>query len=126
MESFAVRMRVALNTVSRWENSAPPRGKALEKLYRFAKRHGPATSEDTLLRAITGEKSEEYRRYRMAEILHPGNVQDLRMVLLHLWQHEEAQGQLHPVFDQQRREYLLKMADYLCMGGRKEFLGEVE
>jgi transcriptional regulator with XRE-family HTH domain len=126
MESFAVRLKVALNTVSRWENSLPPTGKSLEKLYRFAKRHGPATSANTLLRAITREKSAEFARYRMAEIIDPGNVQDLRMVLLALWQFEDAHGGVDPFHEPQRREYLLKMADYLCIGGREEFLGEVE
>ena len=57
MEAFAARLKVALNTVSRWENLRPPRGKSLQKLYNFAKRHGPAASADTLSNAIAQETS---------------------------------------------------------------------
>jgi transcriptional regulator with XRE-family HTH domain len=129
MEAFAKRMKVALNTVSRWENSAPPRGKTLEKLYRFAKRNGPANSAEILLRAITREKSEEFRRWREAQILDAGNVQDLRVLLRELCQQEHANGELDPIHNRVRRDYLLKMADLLCIGGRKEILellGETE
>jgi transcriptional regulator with XRE-family HTH domain len=126
MEAFAKRLRVALNTVSRWENSRPPSGKSLEMLYRFAKKHGPATSTDMLLRAITREKSEEFRRYRAAEILDAANLQDVRILLRKLWNFEEAKGNVDPLHEPERREYLLKFSDRLCLGGRKEFLGEVE
>src|SRR4029453_15587755 len=86
MESFAARLKGSLNSVSRWENSNPePSGKSLQKLYDFARKHGPATSADTLLRAITREKSEEHRRYRTAQILDPGNVQDLRILVRQLF-----------------------------------------
>ena len=98
MESFAARLRVALNTVSRCENSQPPRGKSLEKFYRFAKKNGPATSTDTLLRAITREKSEEYRRYRTAQILDAGNVEELRFLVRTWWGLRERQGHRGPVF----------------------------
>jgi len=124
METFAVRMKVALNTVSRWENSLPPRGKALEKLYRFAKRNGHAASEATLLAAITREKSAEFRRYRMAQVLDPGNVHDMRVLLREWWQWEERNGNVDPFHDPERREYFLQLADFLSEGGRKEFLGE--
>src|SRR5215467_9779893 len=99
IESFAARLKVALNTVSRWENSQPPRGESLAKLYRFAKRHGPPTSADVLLRAITLEKSEEYRRYRTAQILDAGNVQDLRVLLRELFEFEREHDQLDPLHD---------------------------
>jgi hypothetical protein len=125
MEAFAARLRVALNTVSRWENSQPPRGASLEKLYRFAKRHGPAASAEILLRAITREKSEEYRRYRTAEILDAGNVQDLRVLLRELFTLERDNGQLDPLHDAQKWEYFMQLADRLCLDGRKEFLGAV-
>ena len=78
-------------------------------------------SADTLLRAVTREKSEEYRRYRTAEILDAGNVQDLCILLRKWWNFEQLHGN---VDDQQRRKYFLMMADRLCLGGRKEFLGE--
>jgi transcriptional regulator with XRE-family HTH domain len=125
-EQFAQRLRVATTTVARWESSHPPRGKTLERLYRFAQRNGPAVTADTFLRQITREKEHEYRRYRTAQIIDAGNVQDLRMVLLALWQLEDSHGRVDPFHDPERREYLLKMADYLCIGGRKEFLGEVK
>jgi transcriptional regulator with XRE-family HTH domain len=124
METFARRLRVSLNTVSRWENSLPPTGRSLEKLYRFAKRHGPASSADALLQAITREKSEEYRRYRTAQILDAGNVQDLRVLLRQLFEFERENGQLDPLHDPEKWEYFLRLADRLCIGGRKEFLGE--
>jgi transcriptional regulator with XRE-family HTH domain len=126
MESFARKLRVSLNTVSRWENSLPPRGKSLEKLYRYAKRHGPETSAATLLRSITDEKSQEYRRYRTQQILDAGNVQDLRVLFRELWELEATAGRLDPLHDSAKREYFLLMADHLFVGGRKEFLGYYE
>jgi transcriptional regulator with XRE-family HTH domain len=126
MERFASRMRVSLNSVSRWENSQPPKGRTLERLFRAAKRHGPASSAATLLAAITREKSDQYRRYRTAQIIDEGNVHDLRLLLRELWDFESGQGNVDPFHDSVRREYLLKLADGLCLGGRKEFLGEDE
>jgi transcriptional regulator with XRE-family HTH domain len=122
MEEFAARLKVALNTVSRWENSQPPRGKSLEKLYRFAKRHGPVVSAVTLLSAITREKSAEYRRYRTAQIVDPGNVQDLRVLLRQLFEFERNSGQLDPLHDAAKWEFFMQLADRLCLDGRKEFL----
>ena len=126
MEAFARKLKVAMNTVSRWENSLPPSGKSLEKLYRYAQRHGPAASAFTFLEAITREKDEEYRRYRTAQILDAGNVQDLRWLFRELFNLERDAGQLDPLHDAEKREMFLKIADRLCMGGRKEFLGEEE
>ncbi len=127
-DELSKRLRVTAVTVARWESSHPPRGKTLEKLYRFAQRNGPAVSADVFLRQLTREKETEYRRYRMAQILDAGNVQDLRILLRDWWQFEDAQGNVDPLHEHEarRREYFLKMADRVCLGGRKEFLGEVE
>ncbi len=96
------------------------------RIYRFARRHGLADSADTLLRAITQEKSEEFRRYRSAQILDAGNVQDLRVLLREFWESEQLQGEVDPVFDEQRRNYFLQLADRLFIGGRKELLGDID
>jgi hypothetical protein len=104
-----------------------PSGKFLEKLYRFAKRHGPATSADTFLRAITREHEQISRRYREALILSPENVQEVRALLRELWQFEEANGNVDPQHDPVRRNYLLKLAERLCLNGRKDLIpGEDE
>jgi transcriptional regulator with XRE-family HTH domain len=129
METFARRLQVALNTVSRWENSKPPTGRSLEKLYLFAKRHGPATCADTLGCAIAREREDRVRekedqsrsRYRAAQILDPGNLADARGTLSALWRFEQAGGGLD---HRQRRELLLQLADRLCLGGRKDLLEE--
>ena len=126
MAAFARQIGVQLNTVSRWENSLPPTGESLDRLYRYAKKHGPATSAATLLAAVTREKSEEFQRYRMAQILDPQNVHDLRVLLHQWWQSEDADGCVDPVHNAERREYFLQMADRLHPGGRKAFLGENE
>jgi transcriptional regulator with XRE-family HTH domain len=119
METFAVRMKVAMNTVSRWENSQPPRGKTLEKLYRFAKKHGPSGVADMLLAQIETEKDQQYRRIRRAQILDAKNLMNVQAILIFWWSFERDQG-MNP----QRREYFLMLADRLWHGGRKEFLGE--
>jgi len=126
MEGFARVMNVSLNTVSRWENSAPPVGGTLERLYKYAKKHGPAMSAATLLDAMTREKSEEFQRVRMAQVLDPLNVNDLRVLLHQWWQSEDADGGVDPVHNAERREYFLQMADRLHPGGRTAFLGENE
>lgn len=126
MESFAARMKVALNTISRWENSQPPRGKSLRKLYSFAKRHGQAASAETFLRQLNREHDEEYRRIRTAVLGSAENVQDLRVLLRELWDFEKTKPDKDPFHDALRRVYLLKMADRLWLGGRDEFLGEIK
>jgi transcriptional regulator with XRE-family HTH domain len=124
-DDLAKRLRVTTVTVARWETSHPPRGKTLERLLRFAQRNGPAVSADMFLRAITREKSEEYRRYRTAQILDAGNVQDLRVLLRELFEFERDSGQLDPLHDARKWNYFMMLADRLCLGGRKEFLGAV-
>ena len=125
MEAVAARLKVALNTVSRWENLRPPRGKSLQKLYEaFAKRHGHAASAETFLRQLNREHDEEYRRIRTAVLGSAENVQDLRVLLRELWELEETKPNKDPFHDALRRTHLLKMADCLWLGGRDEFLGE--
>jgi transcriptional regulator with XRE-family HTH domain len=136
MESFAARLRVALNTVSRWENSAPPTRKSLERLYRFAKRHGPATSADALFQAIMREKSAEHRRYRTAQILVAGNLQNAQIVLRRLYQYVKPRKPFeivssaylpsHERLKQDLLPDLLQLADLLFPEGRKEMTGENE
>ena len=125
MEEFAARLKVAMNTVSRWENSRPPTGPSLERLYRFAKRNGPASSAETLLAAITSEKKAEFRRYRTAEIMNAENLQHSRDLLRGLWKWVEENGTLRDTEDT-TREFILALADRWFLGGRKEFLGEDE
>jgi transcriptional regulator with XRE-family HTH domain len=124
MEAFARKMRVAMNTVSRWENSLPPSGKSLEKVHAYAQIHGPATSADTLLRAITREKTDEYRRYRTAQILDPGNLHDVQLVLRRLYR--AVRADINPFFEAAMLEDLLLLADFLLPGKRAELEEEDE
>jgi len=125
-DELAKRLRVSTVTVARWETSHPPRAKTLERLYRFAQRNGPGVSADMLLRAVTREKSDEYRRYRTAQILDAGNVQDLRALVRQLFEFERDHGELDPLHDAAKWDYFMQIADRLCIGGRNEFLGENE
>jgi transcriptional regulator with XRE-family HTH domain len=133
MEAFARRCEVALNTVSRWENSKPPSGESLETLYRLASKHRHKSAR-VFKFALDDEQEQEQTRRRMGVILDRWNVLEAARVLEDLWDaHLKVRKEIFYPFQGERddeavraseeeRRILLKLADLLRIDGKKEFL----
>lgn len=119
MQEFANRMGIALTTVGRYETSQPPRGEALRRLYKLARRYDHKPAIKVFGEAINREKEHGRKRNRKGQILlNEQTLPQAQAVLVSLWQMIERQ--MDPVWNEAEREHLMKLADLLLDGGRKE------
>jgi transcriptional regulator with XRE-family HTH domain len=133
---FAARLRVSPVTLARYETCREPKGAILERLHRLAVKHY-VTAAPVFRLALDNEKEQRGLRLRMGQILDPLNVKEAGDLLRELVEtirrtRETILGTLSiDGVDQQAlidiqaaEEEALRMADLLCIDGRKELLEE--
>jgi transcriptional regulator with XRE-family HTH domain len=124
MEEFAARMKVARNTVTRWENSQPPSGKTLKRLLALAKHHGVEYSVAAFEESLDQKSEEQFQKARAAQIASPENLDGVRLWFCTLYEllgfgeeldpDENPWASPHGVF--------VNIADHLFAGGFEELL----
>jgi hypothetical protein len=130
MQTFANRMHTSLTTIGRYETSnPPPRGKVLRRFYLLAKKHGHPSAK-VFASTIEAEETHEYNRKRMGEICEPSNIAEaVERLTDAIWDLQSMEKMWHiepptPAGIEEVKETLLKMADLLCLEGRKDITGE--
>lgn len=131
-QQFAQRLRVTPVSLGRYETSRPPRGKILERLYRIAAKQ-QHSSASIFSRAMADQKQQDDLRRRMGAILDPLNVKEAHDRLIAAYAEHlklmdnilntpsiDGVDQFILIAAQAEGEQLLKMADLLMIGGRKE------
>jgi transcriptional regulator with XRE-family HTH domain len=129
-EEFARRFKVTAVHVARYESSRPPRGAALERLYKLAMKCGDKKSASLFGRALQREKDYAGRRNRICD---PLNVREAGERLEAAYESLKRLKELildDPNPDQHLLDAaeeveaeLLKQADLICLDGRVELLG---
>jgi transcriptional regulator with XRE-family HTH domain len=120
MEEFAKRMKVALNTVSRWENSQPPTGKTLKRLYALANRVGAVHSIRPFELALREGNAEAFQKVRSAQIVTPENLERMRSAFRELYLLERRENENFDNNDEKWFKFV-KLAEMLYVGGYEEF-----
>jgi transcriptional regulator with XRE-family HTH domain len=107
-EQFARKMRVTATTAARWETSHPPSTRpTLQKLWKYAQRHGSTESAEVFRHALDREQDREFRRRRKAQILDADNLSEAQRLVLALRQMRDS----YPPSEEQFR----KIVDMLTL-----------